>query len=88
MLPVTNKGDGVRDVADDGSLNLDRLVHDGRHDIGRQVIQTTHLFGIADRHFPPFRTGSHKSAVSKSMYIIQRVGERYGTLCQELLGAD
>ena len=50
-------------------------------------LQITHLFGIADCHFPPFRTCSHKSAVSKSMCMIPHVGGSYGTLCQELLGA-
>ena len=37
MLPVADKSDGVRDIADDGSLNLDRLTDDGKHDIGCQI---------------------------------------------------
>ena len=37
MLPISDKGDGMRDIADDGSLNLDRLTDDGKHDIECQL---------------------------------------------------
>ena len=87
MLPNADKGNGVRDIADDGSLNLDRLTDDGKYCIECQITRATYLFGIAGCHSPQFRTGSHKSAVSKSMCMIQRVGGSYGSLCQELLGA-
>ena len=88
MLPITDKGDGMRNIADDGPLDLDRLTDDGKYDIGCQITRTIYLFGIADCHFPLFRTDSYKSAVSKCVCMTQRVGGSYGALCQELLDAS
>ena len=70
------------DIANNGSLHLDRLAYDSQHDMGREMTEI-YLFGIVDGHVAPFRTGPHKSTVSECACVVKRIRRMHDIFCKE-----
>ena len=87
MLPIADVGDCVCNIANDGSLNLDRLACDSQHGMAREMAGS-YLFSIFDSHVTLFQTGPHKSTVSQRVCVVKKTRGMYDIFSEEFFDAN